>query len=199
MMVMMMTLMCLELKAYVKAVQGYDYSFNFNGVDFEKRSPADITECMTSKSSGKKAEFLNISKTLLSPNEPFKDGDTLVSSDEMFELGFNIGMLQMNSSGILQLISDANTNTTIWSSSFESVTSVTSVAQLLDNGNFVIRDENRSNEESFIWQSVLPRGAERVPKLVVATGPKIRLWRIIMIITVVMIIGVSSADGMVLC
>ncbi|GJX67160.1 G-type lectin S-receptor-like serine/threonine-protein kinase [Tanacetum coccineum] len=124
----------------------------------------------------------------LSPNEPFKDGDTLVSSNEMFELGFfNIGnsnkrylgirykkisngtvvwianrdaplnntsgMLQMNSSGILQLISDADTNTTIWSSSFEYLTNVTTVAQLLDNGNFVIRDENRSNEESFIWQS----------------------------------------------
>lgn len=125
----------------------------------------------------------------LSPNEPFKDGNTLVSSDEMFELGFfNVGnsnnrylgirykkisngtvvwianrdaplnntsgMLQMNSNGVLQLISDADTNTPIWSSSsFESLTNVTPVAQLLDNGNFVIRDENQNNEEIFIWQS----------------------------------------------
>ncbi|GJV43667.1 G-type lectin S-receptor-like serine/threonine-protein kinase [Tanacetum coccineum] len=75
-----------------------------------------------------------------------------VSSCNVFTNKY-IGMLQMNSSGILQLISDADTNTTIWSSSFEYLTNVTTVAQLLDNGNFVIRDENRSNEENFIWQS----------------------------------------------
>ncbi|GJZ97603.1 receptor-like serine/threonine-protein kinase SD1-8 [Tanacetum coccineum] len=41
----------------------------------------------------------------------------------------------------------------IWSSSNVSLTSVkNTVAQLLDDGNFVLRDENDENSENYIWQ-----------------------------------------------
>ncbi|KAJ0887533.1 putative non-specific serine/threonine protein kinase [Helianthus annuus] len=60
------------------------------------------------------------------------------------------GLLRVTSNGILQLVSIGNnTNSTIWSSSFSSSNNGTnSVAQLLDNGNLVIREGNR-----IIWQS----------------------------------------------
>ncbi|KAI3705548.1 hypothetical protein L1987_75787 [Smallanthus sonchifolius] len=122
----------------------------------------------------------------LSPTELIKDGDTIVSSGGMFELGFfslsnsknrylgirykkvsngtvvwianrgtplntTSGILKLNSKGILQIVSNGNTNTTIiWSSSLVSSLNniINPVAQLLDDGNFVIREGSRN-----IWQS----------------------------------------------
>ncbi|KAI3783306.1 hypothetical protein L1987_42384 [Smallanthus sonchifolius] len=117
----------------------------------------------------------------LSPTELIEDGDTIVSSGGMYELGFfspgnsrnrylgvrykkvsngtvvwianrdtplntTSGILKLNSNGILQIVSDGNTNTTIWSSS--SVNIINPVAQRLDDGNLVIREGSRN-----IWQS----------------------------------------------
>lgn len=121
----------------------------------------------------------------LSPTAPIKDGDTIVSSGGMFELGFfspgssknryvgiwykkvsngtvvwvanrdtpldnsTSGILKVSSNGMLQVVSVGDTNTTIWSSSFVSPMKVVNpVAQLLDNGNLVVMEENRT-----IWQS----------------------------------------------
>ncbi|XP_076935372.1 G-type lectin S-receptor-like serine/threonine-protein kinase At4g27290 isoform X3 [Bidens hawaiensis] len=126
----------------------------------------------------------SIATDSLSPNELIRDGDTIVSSGGMFELGFfspgnsknrylgiwyksvsngtvvwvanrdtplntTSGLLKLSNNGILQLVSLGNTNTTIWSSIFASPDNINnSIAQLLDNGNLVIRDENRT-----LWQS----------------------------------------------
>ncbi|XP_076920454.1 G-type lectin S-receptor-like serine/threonine-protein kinase At4g27290 [Bidens hawaiensis] len=121
----------------------------------------------------------------LSPTQLIKDGDTIISSGGMFELGFfspgnpknrylgiwykNVsngaivwvanrdtplnttsGILKVSSNGILEIVSVGNTNTTIWSSSNVSSKKViiNPVAQLLDNGNLVIREKSRT-----IWQS----------------------------------------------
>ncbi|KAI3758085.1 hypothetical protein L6452_05633 [Arctium lappa] len=60
------------------------------------------------------------------------------------------GMFQVSSDGILQLLSDGDT---IWSSSFVSLRNIAPVAQLLDNGNLVVRDEHSTDQQIFIWQS----------------------------------------------
>nr|GEV62441.1 G-type lectin S-receptor-like serine/threonine-protein kinase At4g27290 [Tanacetum cinerariifolium] len=72
-------------------------------------------------------------------NQAIRDGDTLVSADEMFELGS------------LLVIAGGN-NIVVWSSNTNIVppTSINPVAQILNTGNLVVRG---NNEESFIWQS----------------------------------------------
>ncbi|KVI06892.1 Apple-like protein [Cynara cardunculus var. scolymus] len=60
------------------------------------------------------------------------------------------GMLQVSSDGILQLLSDGDT---IWSSSSVSLRNIAPVAQLLDDGNLVVRDERSTDQQIFIWQS----------------------------------------------
>ncbi|TQE01501.1 hypothetical protein C1H46_012864 [Malus baccata] len=120
-------------------------------------------------------------------NQQLKDGDTLVSKDRKFELGFfspdnsssstyvgiwyadqpqktvvwvanrdkpindSSGVLAINRYGILVL--SAAGNISIWSTdaSVHVQTRSTFVAQLLDSGNLVLFEENKS--ESFIWQS----------------------------------------------
>ncbi|KAI3705547.1 hypothetical protein L1987_75786 [Smallanthus sonchifolius] len=126
----------------------------------------------------------SIAKDTLSPTEAIRDSNTIVSSGEMFELGFfspgnsknrylgiwykkvsngtvvwvanrdaplnaTSGILVFSDNGILQLVSVGYTNTTFWSSSIVSTMNITNpVAQLLNNGNLVIWEGNRT-----IWQS----------------------------------------------
>ncbi|KAK1421233.1 hypothetical protein QVD17_23417 [Tagetes erecta] len=119
------------------------------------------------------------------PNQTLKDGGTIVSAAETFELGFfsfkdspfrylgiwykkispvtvvwvanrdvrlldASSMLKLNNDGNLQLLSVSNT--LVWSSpsSINLATNSTPVAQLLDTGNLVIRDDISGN---IIWQS----------------------------------------------
>ncbi|KAI3758082.1 hypothetical protein L6452_05630 [Arctium lappa] len=120
----------------------------------------------------------------LATNEAMRDGETILSADGIFELGFfslgnsknrylgiwykfsngtvawvanrdaplnsTSGMLQVGSDGILRLLSDGDT---IWSSSFVSSRNIAPVAQLLDNGNLVVRDERNTDQQIFLWQS----------------------------------------------
>ncbi|GJX79706.1 G-type lectin S-receptor-like serine/threonine-protein kinase isoform X1 [Tanacetum coccineum] len=117
-------------------------------------------------------------------NQTLKDGDTIVSAGEIFQLGFFspvnsslryvgiwykkistgtvvwvanrevpvvdlTGMLKLSDKGILQLLSVSNT--LVWSSLSSNLSrNINPVAQLLDSGNFVIRDDISG---SFIWQS----------------------------------------------
>ncbi|XP_059284955.1 G-type lectin S-receptor-like serine/threonine-protein kinase At4g27290 [Lycium ferocissimum] len=115
-----------------------------------------------------------------------KDGEFIVSSDGVFELGFfspgetstnryvgiwykeisvitpvwvanrlapltnKTGVLKVIQSGLVVLHND--TNATVWSTN--STRSVKNpVAQLLNTGNFVVRDANNPNPENFLWQS----------------------------------------------
>ncbi|KAI3710377.1 hypothetical protein L2E82_40157 [Cichorium intybus] len=63
-----------------------------------------------------------------------------------------------SSSGNLTIVDNGNialvnqTGSVFWSSN-QSTTVVKTVAQLLDNGNFVLRPENDENPENYIWQS----------------------------------------------
>ncbi|XP_016468659.1 G-type lectin S-receptor-like serine/threonine-protein kinase At4g27290 isoform X1 [Nicotiana tabacum] len=115
-----------------------------------------------------------------------KDGETIVSSDETFEMGFfspldtsanryvgiwykkislitpvwvanrvapvtnKSGVLKVIQSGLVVLVND--TNATVWSTN-SSTTVQNPVAQLLDTGNFVVRDADDPNPENFLWQS----------------------------------------------
>ncbi|KAF8413929.1 hypothetical protein HHK36_001925 [Tetracentron sinense] len=122
----------------------------------------------------------------ISPNQTITGGQTLVSADEIFELGFfspgtsnkrylgiwfksilpqtvvwvaNRNNPLTNSSGVLAIGGDGNivllnqTETIIWSSNSSSVPK-NPVAQLLDSGNFVLREGNSGiNPESYPWQS----------------------------------------------
>lgn len=61
------------------------------------------------------------------------------------------GVLTLDGQGILRLLNSSNS--LIWSSNL-STPAVKPVAQLLDTGNFVIRDENDlNNPNSYLWQS----------------------------------------------
>ncbi|KAK1404521.1 Receptor-like serine/threonine-protein kinase [Heracleum sosnowskyi] len=119
-------------------------------------------------------------------NQSIKDGDTIVSSDGTFELGFfspgnsknrylgmwfgissstvvwvanreipinsTSGVLKLTTSGILNLFRDTSDLTPIWSSNASSSVQ-NPVAELRNNGNFVIREENDDNPDKFLWQS----------------------------------------------
>ncbi|KAK9064107.1 hypothetical protein SSX86_017979 [Deinandra increscens subsp. villosa] len=121
-------------------------------------------------------------------HQNFLDGETIVSGNATFELGFfspggsknrylgiwykNItprvvvwvanretplidtsGLVKLSSQGILSLVNGSGT--TIWSSNssiFDA--NVNPIAQLLDTGNLVIVNENKTtNKKIFIWQS----------------------------------------------
>lgn len=126
----------------------------------------------------------SIAVDTLAPNQPFRDGDTLVSSNQRFELGFfspsnsknrylgiwykktpdivvwvaernnpstfRNGFLTVSSGGSLSLMNQ--TGNLIWSSNSSRVAK-NAVAQLLDTGNFVIRENNSMNSENYFWQS----------------------------------------------
>ncbi|KAI3517264.1 hypothetical protein L1887_16477 [Cichorium endivia] len=86
-------------------------------------------------------------------NELLKDGNTIISDGEMFELGEtpltdNSGEFKVRSSGGPVIHSGGNTM--IWSSNYTvAVTNLDPVAQLLDTGNLVVWDKN----QNMIWQS----------------------------------------------
>ncbi|KAL8132319.1 hypothetical protein AgCh_007982 [Apium graveolens] len=122
----------------------------------------------------------------LSANKFIKDGDTIVSSDGNFVLGFfspgssknrylgmwlrfsattvvwvanretplntTSGVLKLTASGILQLLSNTNDLSPIWSSNVSSSVK-NPVAELREHGNFVVREENEKNPDKFLWQS----------------------------------------------
>ncbi|KAL8122138.1 hypothetical protein AgCh_018764 [Apium graveolens] len=123
---------------------------------------------------------------VLTINQTIRDGDTLVSANQEFELGFfspghstkryvgiwfkkisqgtsvwvaNRDAPLTNTSGILMIqnkafsILDNATSTIIWSSNYSRFVE-NPVAQLLDSGNLVFRDqEEHGGQEDFVWQS----------------------------------------------
>ncbi|KAI3721409.1 hypothetical protein L2E82_32419 [Cichorium intybus] len=153
------------------------------------------------------------------PNQTLKDGDTLVSEAEVFELGFfglgnstfrylgirykqvsagtivwianrevplvdPTGVLKISDKGILELLSVSNT--LIWSSqSSKPAAYMNPVAQLLDSGNLVIRDEISGD---LIWQSFDHRGDTWLPGMQIGvdlvTGVKRNLtsWKTLTIL-----------------
>lgn len=60
------------------------------------------------------------------------------------------GVLRADANGSLVLLDGANN--IVWST-VPSISRIDPVAQLLDNGNLVVRNENESDPENFIWQS----------------------------------------------
>ncbi|KAK1391732.1 Receptor-like serine/threonine-protein kinase [Heracleum sosnowskyi] len=65
-------------------------------------------------------------------------------------LNTTTGLLKLNSNGSLVILNGSNK--IVWSSN-SSASVNNPVAQLLDSGNFVIRDETDSSPENFLWQS----------------------------------------------
>lgn len=124
---------------------------------------------------------------IIAANQHIRDGETIISGGNMFELGFfspgksknrylgiwynNItpqtvvwvanrdtpltntsGMLKVSREGILQILN--NEDTVIWSSdSSVSVGNIIPVAQLLDTGNLIVRNESDIDHLGIIWQS----------------------------------------------
>ncbi|KAM0063305.1 putative protein kinase RLK-Pelle-DLSV family [Helianthus debilis subsp. tardiflorus] len=127
----------------------------------------------------------------ITPNQNISDGQTIISDDELFKMGFfspstrsnnryfgiwynkisvttvvwvanrekplndTSGVLTLNDQGTLMLLD--HTHNIIWSSN-SSLTAnnnipVAPVAQLLDTGNLVIRNENDLAVENYLWQS----------------------------------------------
>ncbi|KAL8218246.1 hypothetical protein R6Q57_021619 [Mikania cordata] len=118
----------------------------------------------------------------LAANQTLKDGSTIVSADDGFELGFfslnssndrylgiwskrisprtymwvsNAGNPINNTYGVLKLSNDGRLlllsggDTVIWASGFANSGIFNPVAQILDTGNLVVRDDQENN----IWQS----------------------------------------------
>ncbi|KAA3467579.1 G-type lectin S-receptor-like serine/threonine-protein kinase [Gossypium australe] len=117
----------------------------------------------------------------ISPGQSIKDGQTIVSASGSFELGFfspgnsksryvgiwykkvstgtvvwvanreasvsdASGVLSINDKGILSIMNGTKGNTSRNSAEEP-------IAQLLDSGNFVVKDPNDSDSENFLWQS----------------------------------------------
>ncbi|KAJ9542963.1 LOW QUALITY PROTEIN: hypothetical protein OSB04_029469 [Centaurea solstitialis] len=137
------------------------------------------------------ALFLIISPSFavdsITANQVIKDGETVVSAGEMYEMGFfspadstkrylgiwykkmatgtvvwvaNRDLPLSNTSGTFKVTGEGRLlisccgGTVIWSSSSSAfVRYINPVAQLLDTGNFVVKDRNSTNETNFIWQS----------------------------------------------
>ncbi|XP_056171843.1 G-type lectin S-receptor-like serine/threonine-protein kinase At4g27290 [Syzygium oleosum] len=122
----------------------------------------------------------------LSSSEPIRDGDTLVSAGEKFQLGFfspghssnrylaiwyhNIpnktivwvanrdnpvngssGVLRIGNEGKLVLVDQAER--VLWSSNNMNTSSQSIVAQLLDSGNLVLKDDSENVSGNYLWQS----------------------------------------------
>ncbi|KDP30509.1 hypothetical protein JCGZ_16689 [Jatropha curcas] len=121
----------------------------------------------------------------ISPGQAIKDGETIISSGQTYELGFftpgsssgrylgiwfkkistgtvvwvanretplpdDKGVLNFTTQGILLLLNSSNG--VIWSSNKTS-TVKNPIAQLLDSGNFVVKNGNEPNPENYLWQS----------------------------------------------
>ncbi|XP_024978066.1 G-type lectin S-receptor-like serine/threonine-protein kinase At4g27290 [Cynara cardunculus var. scolymus] len=123
----------------------------------------------------------------IAANQVIKDGETIVSAGEMYELGFfspaksnnrylgiwykkiatgtvvwvanrdlplsnTSGTFKVSSQGLLLL--SCCDGTVIWSSSSSTFARyINPVAQLLDNGNFVVKGVNSTGDTNLIWQS----------------------------------------------
>ncbi|KAH7662010.1 Non-specific serine/threonine protein kinase protein [Dioscorea alata] len=104
----------------------------------------------------------------LSPTQPLSESQTLVSASGTFTLGFfspteisknryvvpqsSTGVLTLSTNGTLIITSMQHNSTTIlWSSAPTRVNLNNPVAQLLDDGNFVVRDKDQANHVA--WQS----------------------------------------------
>ncbi|XP_024992042.1 G-type lectin S-receptor-like serine/threonine-protein kinase At4g27290 [Cynara cardunculus var. scolymus] len=123
----------------------------------------------------------------IAANQVIKDGETIVSAGEMYEMGFfspansnnrylgiwfkktamgtvvwvanrdlpisdTSGTFKVSSEGLL-LLSYCD-DTVIWSSTCSTfVRYINPVAQLLDTGNFVVKDGNSTDQTDLIWQS----------------------------------------------
>ncbi|XP_058001394.1 G-type lectin S-receptor-like serine/threonine-protein kinase At4g27290 isoform X2 [Hevea brasiliensis] len=79
------------------------------------------------------------------------------------------GVLKLSDKGILVLLNQSNT--TIWSSGTSGVVQ-NPVAQLLDSGNLVIRDENDLIPENFLWQSFDHPDSTYLPGMKLGLVPK---------------------------
>ncbi|XP_062014516.1 G-type lectin S-receptor-like serine/threonine-protein kinase At4g27290 [Rosa rugosa] len=118
----------------------------------------------------------------ITPSQYIRDGETLVSADGNFELGFfgkskgqylgiwytfstdivvwvaNRETPVNDSSGVLKLTDQGvlvllnSSNGTVWSTN-SSRTAGNPVLQLLDSGNLVVKDGNDTNPDYFLWQS----------------------------------------------
>ncbi|KAK6154297.1 hypothetical protein DH2020_008545 [Rehmannia glutinosa] len=131
-------------------------------------------------------QLFSVTADTINVTQSIRDGETLVSSGGMFEMGFfspgnssnrymglwynNLtvrtivwvanreipltntdGILRVINPGLLVLLNNTN-GSTIWSSN-ASRSVQNPVAQLLDNGNIVVRDASDENPENFLWQS----------------------------------------------
>ncbi|PON81471.1 S-receptor-like serine/threonine-protein kinase [Trema orientale] len=61
------------------------------------------------------------------------------------------GVLQLSGQGDLSILDNANT--TIWSSNSSKPETTSPVAQLLDTGNLVVRNQDDNEPENYLWQS----------------------------------------------
>ncbi|GAU28725.1 hypothetical protein TSUD_372320 [Trifolium subterraneum] len=90
----------------------------------------------------------------LSLNQFIKDGETLVSANGTFEMGFftpgnSKGVLKLNENGVLVILNGANT--TVWSSNISNrlVVNNSITAQFLETGNLVLK----IGADNILWQS----------------------------------------------
>ncbi|KAI3731045.1 hypothetical protein L1987_62228 [Smallanthus sonchifolius] len=133
----------------------------------------------------------------ISVHQNISDGETIVSENAEFELGFfspgssksrylgiwfkktspqtvvwvanqvtplkgTLGAVKLDNQGNLTLV--GGSSKVIWSSNtLASPTNINLVAQLLDTGNLVIKNENTTNIEDFIWQSFDYPGDTYIP------------------------------------
>ncbi|KAK1391728.1 Bulb-type lectin domain-containing protein [Heracleum sosnowskyi] len=139
---------------------------------------------------------------VLRTHQTIQDGETIVSANDQFELGFfspgsgtnryvgiwlknisygtivwvaNRDAPLSNTSGILRidnkaisLFANATTNTIVWSSNTSRFVT-NPVAQLLDTGNLVFRDEKDDGSQNFVWQSFDYIGDTMLPGMKLGT------------------------------
>ncbi|KAI3680606.1 hypothetical protein L6452_35379 [Arctium lappa] len=116
---------------------------------------------------------LTFNQTLISNNQLFEIGFFNPGNDNNFYLGIwykqiemkqyvwvanrdnpissRAGKLTLSDTGILAVVD--HTETSVWSSNRTRPEVANTVAQLLDNGNFIVRRENDENEKNYIWES----------------------------------------------
>ncbi|KAL2327757.1 hypothetical protein Fmac_021184 [Flemingia macrophylla] len=85
------------------------------------------------------------------------------------------GVLKLNEKGILVLLNGSNN--TIWSSNIASKAGNNPIAHLLDSGNFVVKNEQETN--NFLWQSFDEIGDTMIPGMKLGWNIEIGLQRCI--------------------